>query len=351
MKPRLTMAESIISFGERGRELQQQKSAEYWKSLEATLPSSALEQIFRTTVFLQHKVDHGDMKESLAINYRKILIRTAIMVHGELENVGTVAQALVNPQLKGQQKHFIGAYNHFRKANGIDAELGIRRDRRRPLPILTPESTLQASLTIPTQLHWIAYFRLRYETGPRPQEPFYMRKLDIDFDRHLVRFGTFKGSGETLERELPVSPLSIELLRTYTVNKGAEDYVFTKPLIPNKPLDYKDAEEVMTRTRRQLQKTGYNTRGLTLYVYRHAFATRLYHATKDLALVSRSLGHRNIEDTMIYIHLQPDQVRRYDVENHPLNDKIAITKKIAEGWELALQTPMEIYFRRPRWVP
>lgn len=291
------------------------------------------------------------MEESLAISYRKQLIRIAVMVHGQIDNINLVAQTLQEPKLKGQQKHFIAAYNHFRKANSIDKELEIKRDRRRPLPILTPENTLQASLTIPTQLHWICYFRLRYETGPRPTEPFYMRKLDIDFDRHLVRFGTFKGSGETLERELPISPLCVELLRTYTAAKNPENYVFTKPLVPNKPLDYGDAQDVMTRIREQLLKTGYNTRGLTLYVYRHAFATRLYAATKDLALVSRSLGHRNIEDTMIYIHLQPDQVKRYDVERLEAVDKEGIIKKIAEGWELALQRPDEIYFKRPRWVP
>jgi len=347
----MTRLESISEFAERGKELQQLKSAEYWKSLEATLEPSTMEKIFKTTVYLQQKVAHGDMKESLAVSYRKILIRTAVMVHGEIDNVRGVAQVLVNPQLKGQQKHFIGAYNHFREANNIKDELGVRRDRRRRLPVLTPENTLQASLTIPTQLRWITYWRLRYETGPRPQEPFYMRKQDINFDRQLVRFGTFKGSGETLERELPISPLCLELLRTYTATKTPEEYVFTKPLIPNKPMDYKDAQEEMTRIRRQLQKTGYNTRGLNLYVYRHAFATRLYHATKDLALVSRSLGHRNIEDTMIYIHLQPDQPRRYDVERCAIQDKEAITLKVAEGWELAVQTPMEIYFKRPRWVP
>ena len=350
LRPRLSFAESAKRCGEIGKATQQQKSREYWKAMEAQLPASTMEQIFKTTLRLQKRVDRKLLDEDIASSYRKILIRLGVMVNGQLCNVGLVAQTIVTPELKGQQRAFIAAYNHFRKANNIEKELGIRRDHRRPLPVLTPESTLQASLTIPKQLRWTAYFRLRYETGPRPCEPFHMHLCDIDFDRHLVRFGTFKGAGETLERELPISPLCAELLRTYTAGKKPEDYVFTKPCA-GKPLDYKDAQEEMTRIRKQLQQAGYNVRGLNLYVYRHAFATRLYHATKELPLVQRALGHRNLADTMIYIHLQPDQVRRYDVVRLRISDKEGIAKQIAEGWELAVQTTEELYFKRPRWVP
>jgi integrase len=124
-----------------------------------------------------------------------------------------------------------------------------------------------------------------------------------------------------------------------TAWKAPTDYVFTKPLIPWKPVDYKDAQDIMNRVRAQLKQASYNTRGLNLYVYCHAFATRQYAATRDLVLVQRSLGHRHIEDTVIYNHLQPDQVKRYDVVRLELADKDGIAKQIAEDWELAVQTP------------
>ena len=133
--------------------------------MEAQLPASAME-LFKTTVYLQQKVDHGNLDEALAVSYRKILIRLGIKVHGQIRSVSLVAKELVKPEMKGQQRHFIAAYNHFREANNIKEKLGIRRDNRRPLPILTPENTLQASLTITKQKHWVAYFRIRYETGP-----------------------------------------------------------------------------------------------------------------------------------------------------------------------------------------
>jgi len=54
---------------------------------------------------------------------------------------------------------------------------------------------------------------------------------------------------------------------------------------------------------------------------------------------------------MIYIHLRPNQPRRYDVVSVGLQDKAAITQQIAEGWEIALQTADTVFFRRPRWIP
>ena len=36
---------------------------------------------------------------------------------------------------------------------------------------------------------------------------------------------------------------------------------------------------------------------------RHTFATLLYRATRDLVLVSRALGHRDVKNTQRYAHL------------------------------------------------
>ena len=44
-------------------------------------------------------------------------------------------------------------------------------------------------------------------------------------------------------------------------------------------------------------------RGLSVHSLRHTFGTLLYRATKDLVLVSRALGHRDIRSTQRYAHL------------------------------------------------
>jgi integrase len=348
---RRTRGEALIDWGEKGKRREQEASLQYWKAVEAKIPLRIKERLFKTMKFLQQKVDCGRLKEKVAKDRYNYLLRLCVLVDGDLDNVQAVSRALTDPQLKSQLSSFMAAFNYYREVNDIKEKLEVRLDRRLHLPFLTPESTLIASLSVPHKLKWQVYFRLRYETGARPSEPFSMKKLDVNFDSQLVRLGTAKGSGETLERELPISPLCCEQLRILTADKNPEDYVFTKTYVPGKPMEYSDAEKLMRKIRNQLQQAGYNVRGLNLYVYRHAFATHQYHQTKDLALVSRMLGHRSIETTMRYIHLHPDQPRRYDVESAPIQDKEAISQKIAEGWELALQTTDTVYFKRPRWVP
>jgi len=40
-----------------------------------------------------------------------------------------------------------------------------------------------------------------------------------------------------------------------------------------------------------------------LYDLRHYFATMLYHKTKDILYVKEQLGHRRLENTLVYTHL------------------------------------------------
>jgi len=44
-------------------------------------------------------------------------------------------------------------------------------------------------------------------------------------------------------------------------------------------------------------------RKIRLYDLRHFYATMLYHKTKDILLVKEKLGHRNINNTLVYTHL------------------------------------------------
>ena len=42
---------------------------------------------------------------------------------------------------------------------------------------------------------------------------------------------------------------------------------------------------------------------IRLYDLRHYYATMLYYRTKDILLVKEKLGHKNINNTLIYTHL------------------------------------------------
>jgi len=293
----------------------------------------------------------GKKNERTVEDYLEALIRAAEAL-GSLDNVQRTADWLSRSKVKWIRKHGMAGFNHYVRIFKLpQPTYEFKRDPRRQLPRLPPEKTLKASIVVARRLKWQAYFRLLYECGPRPSEPFKVKVRDVYFEKQMIRLGTLKGSGYTAQRELPISPLLTEQLRTLTEGKGPDEWVFTKTTKPKEPLTYKQALDVMTAIRKQMRQAGYSTENLRLGIYRHAFGTRIYNATKDLALTARALGHRDIQDTMIYIHLRPEEPRRYDVECFSVKDKEAITLKIAEGWEIALQTPELVYFKRPRWVP
>jgi integrase len=293
----------------------------------------------------------GKKAERTVQNYMEALIRIAEVLES-LDDAQKVANFLARSSVKWIRKHGIAAYNHYVRIFKLPMPFyDFQRDPRRQLPKIPPEKTLQASIVACRRLKWQAYFRLLYETGARPSEPFKMHVNDVDFENCKVRFGTLKNSGYTAERELPISELLAAQLKTLATGKDSSEWLFTKTTKPKEPLNYKQAQDVMTSIKRQLKQAGYSVEGLRLHIYRHAFGTRIYQLTKDLALTSQALGHRNIEDTMIYIHLRPDQPRRFDVESCAIQDKEAISRYLAEGWELALQTTETVYFKRPRWIP
>ncbi len=55
---------------------------------------------------------------------------------------------------------------------------------------------------------------------------------------------------------------------------------------------------------------------IRLYDLRHYFATMLYHKTKDILLVKRQLGHKSINNTLIYIDLEATLYNTKDEWTH-----------------------------------
>jgi len=43
---------------------------------------------------------------------------------------------------------------------------------------------------------------------------------------------------------------------------------------------------------------------INFHKFRHWFGTMLYHETCDIVYVQRMLGHKNINNTLMYIHLE-----------------------------------------------
>lgn len=143
-------------------------------------------------------------------------------------------------------------------------------------------------------------------TGIRLSEVVRVRAHDVDIARRLLHLQRTKG-GRQERRQLPA--VLRRILSRYIgkrlQNNGNDDgTLFVSQL--GKPLS---ARALQYRFRFWLRRARIRKQ-LSVHSLRHTFGTLLYRATRDLVLVSRALGHRDLKSTLRYTHQGDDALAR-----------------------------------------
>ena len=187
----------------------------------------------------------------------------------------------------------MSAYLHYCKANGINWVAPKLKCQSSPIVVPTEERI--DKIIGRCTLKYITTFQIS-KHGLRPDEVSKVTLRDVDLQRGLLTVRTSKlGAGRTIK----LKEYALENLRTYIQKKNftrVDTRLFSKPSILRDQwnnyrkrayLNFRDAELLKIR----------------LYDLRHWFATTEYMKTRDLLHVKYLLGHRNIETTLIYVHL------------------------------------------------
>ena len=180
---------------------------------------------------------------------------------------------------------------------------------------------------------------LSKETGIRPKELCSLKVSDIDYEQRLVYPTTAKHGAP---RRLKISTNLREQLRAH---------IDKLKLTPQDKL-FKGNTEKYSKAYRQMRNNlaeklcKPELRTIRLYDFRHYFATMLYARTRDILLVKQQLGHKKIENTLIYTQL----INLNDDEwtcRTATNDQEA-TALIEAGFEYVTTTPNELMLFRKR---
>jgi integrase len=133
------------------------------------------------------------------------------------------------------------------------------------------------------------FLQLLKETGARPGEIQRLTWTNIDFERRTVRIKPLKGS---LPRILPISLKAIEMLKN---SPKKSERIFARVIYGT-----------FDKQRRNATKKLANPRILQIHfhTFRHWKATMEYHKTKDILYVKQLLGHKNIQNTLMYITIE-----------------------------------------------
>jgi len=160
----------------------------------------------------------------------------------------------------------------------------------------------------------------------------------FDLTRCLVYVETAKyGAARTLR----LKTQTVAMLREYLAkhNFGLNDNIFPKVRTMRTAF-----QRIRKRTAEKLQKP--ELLRISLYSFRHYFATMLYHKTKDILLVKEKLGHRRLENTLVYTHLIDFRDEEFTVR--AAKSVAEATTLIENGFEYVTEMEDVKLFRKPK---
>ncbi len=194
---------------------------------------------------------------------------------------------------------------------------------KRPLrlpTVLSPEEVNRLIDAAPNLLYRTILMTL-YSTGIRRGELVQLKAPDIDKELMLVHIRHGKGGRD---RNVPLSPKLLEALREYWRWMRPVTYLFPG-VVNGQRVDTPASDKIVWHACREAAQRAGITKHVHPHTLRHSFATHLLEAGADLPTIQKLLGHADIRDTTIYLHLSRKHLKA--VAN-PL-DEIPVTSSTA----------------------
>jgi integrase/recombinase XerD len=139
-----------------------------------------------------------------------------------------------------------------------------------------------------------------YATGTRRAELTHLKASDIDSKRMVIRIQGGKGRRD---RDVMLSPKLLEELRAHGRRLRRRPITWLFPgnyqHSGDQPIDTKT---VWHACKKAAKRAGIR-KDVHPHTLRHSFATHLLEAGADLRTIQILLGHRDLEETTIYLHL------------------------------------------------
>jgi len=191
----------------------------------------------------------------------------------------------------GQKENVVEAYDLFAKWMGLKWDKPIYR-RIRKIPFIPLEREID-DLIAGCPKHIATFLQVAKETGARAGEIFALEWSDVDFEKKTVKITPEKGS------EPRIFKISGKLINMLNRMPREGERVFSR---------YKNVDNLTGTFERHRKKIAHklgNTRMLKIsfHTLRHWKATMEYAKTKDILHVMKMLGHKSIQNTLIYTQL------------------------------------------------
>jgi site-specific recombinase XerD len=188
--------------------------------------------------------------------------------------------------------------------------------------ILSPEQVSKLIDAADSRFHHVLLMAL-YATGLRRAELAHLKISDIDRERMVIHV---KGGKGRKDRDVMLSPKLLEELQRHLDGLRQKPDVWLFPgnsrHTGKKPITSK---VIWQACRRAATRAGLGNE-VHPHTLRHCFATHLLESGADLRTIQLLLGHRDLEETTLYLHLSN---ARMNATASPL-DKLKLTAFLAQ---------------------
>lgn len=184
------------------------------------------------------------------------------------------------------------------------------------LPTVLSEEEVQRMIECTTNLMHRAMLLTLYSAGLRRSELCRLKVEDVDSQRMMIHIRNGKGGRD---REVPLSGKLLEVLREYWRWKKPMEYLF--PSDQRKRVGQPVTEKVIWWLCRKATREAGIKKRVSPHTLRHSYATHMLEAGADLRTIQVLLGHQDVQDTVVYLHLSnrhltavPNPLDRMDVD-------------------------------------
>ncbi len=179
----------------------------------------------------------------------------------------------------------------------------LRIPKQKTLPDVLSIDEVHRLISAVKETRNAVYFWTVYSLGLRMQEGLNLQVGDIDAQRMLIHVHRGKGAKD---RFLPLPAATLRLLRDYwgthrnpkllfpQVGRGKHQAATT-----TKPMDPTTVQGCMKRVVAQLRLE----KRVSIHTLRHSISTHLFEAGVSLRWIQKFLGHKNLQTTLVYLHL------------------------------------------------
>lgn len=182
----------------------------------------------------------------------------------------------------------------------------------RRLPHILSQEEVTRLINASSSLFQRTLLMVLYGTGMRRSEVARLKIAHIDSQRMVIHVVDGK---DHKDRDLPLSPVLLENLRTYWRWLKPRTYLFPSRLHRNREQPISD-KVIWLACSNAGKKAGIGKKS-NPHLIRHSYATHLLEAGVDLRTIQLLLGHEDLEVTARYLHLSAPRLQQIA---HPIEE-------------------------------